>query len=45
MNLPKEAIIEFQNLYLNLLGVNISFETAKVEAEIFIKYFDLIGTI
>ena len=43
MNLPKEAIVEFQNLYSTLFGINISFEKAKVEAEIFIKYFDLIG--
>jgi len=44
MNLPDEAIIEFQKLYLQLFEVDIPFETAKIEAENFIKYFDLIST-
>jgi len=45
MNLPDEAVNEFRNLYLQLFEVDISFETAKIEAENFIKYFDLISTV
>ena len=45
MNLSSEAILEFVALYERYFGEKLSFEEAKVEAEIFLKYFDLISTV
>lgn len=42
MDLPDEAIKEFQNIYKIKCGKEISFEEAKIEAENFINLFDLI---
>lgn len=40
--LPNEAIIEFQEIYLNKFGMKISFEEAKAKSENFIQLFELI---
>lgn len=40
--LPDQAIIEFQSLYQQQVGIPISFSEAKKEAENFIKLFELV---
>lgn len=40
--LPDEAVKEFQEIYKIKCGKEISFEEAKIEAENFIRLFDLI---
>lgn len=40
--LPDQAVIEFQNLYQQQVGMPISFAEAKKEAENFIKLFELV---
>lgn len=40
--LPDEAIKEFQEIYKNKVGEEITFNEAKIKAEKFINLFDLI---
>lgn len=42
MNLPDEAVKEFQKIYKNKIGKEITFNEAKIKAEKFINLFDLI---
>lgn len=43
MNLPDEAIKEFQSLYKSELGKEISWDEAKTRAESFLRLFKLIS--
>lgn len=40
--LPNKSILEFQKIYLDQIGIELSFEEAKKEAENFIQLFDLV---
>lgn len=42
MTLPDEAVKEFQEIYKEKIGKELSFEQAKIEAESFLNLFDLI---
>ena len=42
MTLPDEAVKEFQGIYKEKNGKELSFEQAKLEAESFLNLFDLI---
>lgn len=42
MDLPDEAVKEFQRIYKNKIGEEISLEKAKIKAVKFLKLFDLI---
>ncbi len=41
-SIPKEAILEFAQIYFEKFDIKLSFEEAKVKAENFIKLFDLV---
>ena len=40
--LPDEAVKEFQEIYEKKVGKKMTFDEAKIEAESFIRLFDLI---
>ena len=42
MTLPDQAVKEFQEIYKEKIGDELSFEQAKIEAESFLNLFDLI---
>lgn len=44
MEIPEQAISEFQQLYSAYFGIELSFEEAKERAEDFLGYFRLIIT-
>lgn len=44
MNLPKEAVIEFQEIYQNKFGVLLEFNEAEIRAKAFLNLRYLITT-
>jgi hypothetical protein len=43
MNLPVEAITEFQNIFQRKFGINLTINEAGVKAENFLKLMILVG--